>query len=242
VLALWAGLIPEAAATKAAELLAAKIKKNDSRMATGFLGTKPLLGVLTKYGQHDLAVQLFLSRRYPSWGYEVVNGASSVWERWDSFTTEFGFNGANGKQNAGMNSFSHYSFGAVMEWAFRDLAGIDTQGAGFSHLLIRPNPSAAGLPDVAPLTWVNASYNHPHGRIVSNWKRESGKLHLHVTIPANTTATVYVPAKDAAGVTESGKTIDQAEGVKFSRMEKGMAVYEIGSGTYHFQSAHPDFK
>jgi alpha-L-rhamnosidase len=242
VLALWAGLIPETSAPQAAELLAAKIKKNDSRMATGFLGTKPLLGVLTKYGQHDLAVQLFLSRRYPSWGYEVVNGASSVWERWDSFTTEFGFNGANGKQNAGMNSFSHYSFGAVMEWAFRDLAGIDTQGAGFSHLLIRPNPSAAGLPDVAPLTWVNASYNHPHGLIVSNWKRENGKLNLDVTIPANTTATVYVPAKDATGVTESGKTIDQAEGVKFSRMEKGMAVYEVGSGTYHFQSAHPDFK
>ena len=241
VLALWAELIPEASAPKAAELLAAKIKKNDSRMATGFLGTKPLLGVLTKYGHHDLAVQLFLSRRYPSWGYEVVNGASSVWERWDSYTTEFGFNGANGKQNAGMNSFSHYSFGAVMEWAFRDLAGIDTQGAGFSHLLIRPNPSAAGLPDVAPLTWVNASYNHPHGRIVSNWKRESGKLHLDVTIPPNTTATVYVPTKDAASVTESGKTIEKAEGVKFARMEKGNAVYEVGSGTYHFQSTHPDF-
>jgi alpha-L-rhamnosidase len=236
VLALWAGLIPESSAAKSASFLAAKIRKNDSRMATGFLGTKPLLGVLTKYGQHDLAVQLFLSRRYPSWGYEVVNGASSVWERWDSYTTEFGFNGASGKQNASMNSFSHYSFGAVMEWAFRDLAGIDTQGAGFGHLLIRPGPSTASAPDAAPLTWVKASYNHPRGRVVSNWTSEGGNMTMEITIPANTTATVYVPATDGQSVTESGKPVAQAAGLKFLRMESGAAVFEAESGAYHFVS------
>ena len=90
-------------------------------------------------------------------------------------TKEHGFNGAGGNQNASMNSFSHYSFGAVMEWAFRDLAGIDTQGPGFGHLLIRPGPSAASTPDAAPLSWVKASYNHPRGRIVSNWSRRTAR-------------------------------------------------------------------
>ena len=236
VLALWVGLLPEASAAKSAEFLAAKIKKNDSRMATGFLGTKPLLGVLTQYGQHDLAVQLFLSRRYPSWGYEVVNGASSVWERWDSYTTEFGFNGAGGNQNAGMNSFSHYSFGAVMEWAFRDLAGIDTQGAGFGRLIIRPGLSAASTPGAGQLSWVKASYNHPRGLIVSNWTYEADKLTMEIAIPANTTATVYVPTADAQSVTESGKPAASAAGLKFLRMESGAAVFEAGSGTYHFVS------
>ena len=245
VLALWVGLIPEAVAAKSAGFLAAKIATNNHSMATGFLGTKPLLGVLTKYGRHDLAVQLFLSRSYPSWGYEVVNGASSVWERWDSYTSKFGFNGANGNQNAGMNSFSHYSFGAVMEWAFRDLAGIDTQGAGFGHLLIRPGPSAAAIADAAALTWVKASYRHPRGLIVCNWQRDaapapagkSGKLTLQVTIPANTTATVYVPTADARSVTESGAPAATAAGVKFLRMEGGAAVFEVASGDYHFVSA-----
>ncbi len=239
VLALWVGLLPESLSTKAAGLLADKIRKNDTRMATGFLGTKPLLGVLTKYGQHDLAVKLFLSRRFPSWGYEVVNGATSVWERWDSYTTEFGFNGAGGNQNAGMNSFSHYSFGAVMEWAFRDLAGIDTRTAGFGNLIIRPGlPSASSL-EAAPLSWVKASYNHPNGLIVSNWKYEGTKLTMDITIPANTTATVYVPAKDAAGVTESGKPATLAEGVKFLRMDASTAVFSVGSGSYQFQSTPP---
>jgi alpha-L-rhamnosidase len=237
VLALWVGLIPESSAALAAEFLAAKIRKNDSRMATGFLGTKPLLGVLTKYGQHDLAVHLFLSRRYPSWGYEVVNGASSVWERWDSYTSEFGFNGSSGKQNASMNSFSHYSFGAVMEWAFRDLAGIDTQGAGFGRLLIRPGLSAVSPPDVPPLTWVKASYSHPRGRIACNWKVEGGELTLEVTVPPNTTATVHVPASDAQSVTESGKPAAAAAGLKFLRVESGAAVFEAESGVYHFVSA-----
>ena len=238
VLALWIGLIPEPLAPLAAEFLAAKIRQNDGRMTTGFLGTKPILAALSQNGQHDLAVRLFQSRRYPSWGYEVVNGATSVWERWDSFTREFGYNGADGKQNAAMNSFNHYSFGAVMEWAFRDLAGLDTQGAGFQHIILRPGvPSAAATtPGTEPLSWVRVGYQHPRGRINCQWRREGGRLTLDVAIPANTTATVYVPAKAAAGVLEGGQPAAQAEGVKFLRMEPAAAVYSIGSGTYHFSS------
>ena len=146
-----------------AQELAGLIEKNDFRMATGFLGTKPLLGVLTDSGQLDLACRLFQSRKFPSWGYEVEQGATSVWERWDSYTKEHGFNGATGKNNAAMNSFSHYAFGAVMEWAFRDLAGIDTDGPGFHRIVIRPNiPSSQSNPDGQPLDWVRASW-HPRG-------------------------------------------------------------------------------
>lgn len=126
VLALWSGILSGERRASVARALAEKIAANGHRMATGFLGTKPLLSVLTGHGYHDLACRLFQSRKFPSWGYEVEQGATSVWERWDSYTKEHGFNGATGKNNAAMNSFSHYAFGAVMEWAFRDLAGIDT--------------------------------------------------------------------------------------------------------------------
>ncbi len=235
-LALWVGVIPEDLTAGIAAALAGMIRKNDDRMATGFLGTRVLLDVLTQHGHHDLAVRLFQSRRYPSWGYEVVNGATTVWERWDSYTKEFGFNGAGGNQNAGMNSFNHYSFGAVMSWAFRELAGVDTEGPGYRRIRLRPRLPAASGPGAEPLTWVKASYRHPLGAIVSNWKREGDRLLLDVTIPANTVATVHVPAGDAASVTESGRPAAQADAVKFLRMEAGAAVYEVGAGSYRFVS------
>jgi len=89
---------------------------------------------------------------------------------------------------------------------------------------------------VDSVDWVNCHYDSPHGRIASNWKREGKKLTMEVTIPPNTTATIFVPAKDAASVTESGKPVGEAEGVKFLRMEKNAAVYAVGSGNYQFQS------
>jgi alpha-L-rhamnosidase len=240
VLAMSVGLIPEELVTHSTKILAAKIAKNDYRMATGFLGTKPLLDVLTRGGEHELAVRLFQSRRFPSWGYEVVNGATSVWERWDSFTREYGFNGANGKQNAGMNSFNHYSFGAVMEWAYRDLAGIDTQGPGFRRLVLRPAPPLCTHPEARPIDWVTASYAHPRGRIVSDWRIGGGKFQWNVTIPANVTATAYVPSESAASVRESGQSLALAQGVKFLGMQGGWAVLELQSGRYHLTSElHP---
>jgi alpha-L-rhamnosidase len=239
VLALWVGLVPEDLTRRSAQILAEKIARNDYRMATGFLGTKPLLDVLTRGGENELAVRLFQSRRFPSWGYEVANGATSVWERWDSFTREYGFNGANGKQNAGMNSFNHYSFGAVMEWAFRDLAGIDTQGPGFRRLVLRPAPPMHTYPEAKPIDWIKASYLHPRGRIESHWRKTGPKLEWNVTIPANTSATAYLPAKNAASASESGRDLARAQGVKLLRMEDGRAVLKIDSGTYLFTSNLP---
>jgi hypothetical protein len=144
VLALAFGLVPADRVSMTADRLAARVASNGYRMATGFLGTRDILPALSQHGHFDLAVRLFQSRKFPSWGYEVVNGATTVWERWDSYTKEHGFNGAEGNQNASMNSFSHYAFGAITAWMFRDLAGIDTEGEGYRRIRIRPGVPSAG--------------------------------------------------------------------------------------------------
>jgi alpha-L-rhamnosidase len=236
VLALSAGLIPEAQARAAAGTLAAKIAKNDHRMATGFLGTRALLPALTASGHHDLAARLFQSRKFPSWGYEVANGANSVWERWDSYTSEHGFNGANGKQNAAMNSFSHYAFGAVMEWAYRVLAGIDTEGPGYRRIVIRPRPPTPGSnPDETPISWVRAHYDSINGRIASAWNLEGGRFTLDVTIPANTTASIVLPGATSERTTESGSPlVVGGAGIRSVAAGENDLKVEVTAGTYRF--------
>jgi alpha-L-rhamnosidase len=236
VLALWAGLIDAADAPAITATLVAKIAKNDYRMATGFLGTRSLLPALTANGQHDLAVRLFQSRKFPSWGYEVSNGANTVWERWDSFTAEHGFNGANGRQNSAMNSFSHYAFGSVMEWAYRDLAGIDSAGAGYRRIVIRPRPPSPGSdPDQTPISWVKAHYDSINGRIVSAWKIENGSFVLDVTIPANTTASVFLPNATAEQVSEGGLPLGNAKGIRSVAAAGDALRVEVAAGSYHFE-------
>ena len=233
VLALTFELLPDKFIQPAADRLADKIEKNGCRMATGFLGTKPLLPVLSAHGHHDLAVRLFQSRQFPSWGYEVVNGATSIWERWDSYTQEDAF----GKHNAAMNSFSHYSFGAVCEWMFRDLAGIDTEGVGFKKILLRPGPPAPNSnPDHQPIEWVKTEYDSIHGPIRSAWKRDADRFEFNATVPANTTATVFLPASSAASITENGQPLAQVKGATFLRLERGRAVLAVESGSFRFVS------
>jgi alpha-L-rhamnosidase len=237
VLALSCGMIESAHSAATAAALVARIQENGNRMATGFLGTKPLLGVLTATGNHDLACRLFQSRKFPSWGYEVEQGATSVWERWDSFTKEHGFDGMTGKNNAAMNSFSHYAFGAVMEWAVRDLAGIDLTRTGFRSLVLRPSPpSPKSNPDGKPISWIRAEYRSPTGLIRSAWKREGTTFSSDVTVPPNTLAEVHIPTSDFASVREGGRVIGEAEGVRLIREENGHAVLGIGSGEYQFTS------
>ena len=124
--------------------------------------------------------------------------------------------------------------GNLDAWFYQTLGGINNDPAqpAFKQIIIKPMP-------VGDLTWVKAHHDSLYGRIVSNWKREGRKLTMEVTIPANTTATVFVPAKDATGVTESGKPADKVEGVKFLRMENSAAVYGVGAGTYRFESTPP---
>jgi alpha-L-rhamnosidase len=200
------------------------IENRNWHLSTGFLGTKDLMTTLTEIGRTDVAYKLFQQDSFPSWGFSVKNGATSIWERWDGWTPDRGF------QDPNMNSFAHYSFGAVAEWMFKTIAGIDTDGAGYSKIIIRPRPGGS-------LTWATGSYKSINGLIATYWKIEQGCISLDVTIPANTTATVYVPTIDSHSVTESGKApAGNAPGVRFLKAGPDCAVFKVGSGNYKFQA------
>lgn len=237
-LSLFVDLIPAELREKSGKILAEKLRQGEtadnSGMTTGFIGTRPLLPVLSSVGEHDLAVKHFQSRKFPSWGYEVEQGATTIWERWNSFTKDKGF---GGEQNASMNSFSHYSFGAVCEWMFNTLAGIDTDGVGYQRILIKPSHAPSGSnPTREPINWVKAHYDSIQGRITSEWKRGADRFELETTIPANTVATVYVPARSGADVTEGGKPLAKVPGVTILRQESDRVVLSVPSGTYRFAS------
>jgi alpha-L-rhamnosidase len=240
-LALAMNLIPAELRLKSGKILADKLRAGEtadnSGMTTGFLGTRPLLPVLTSVGENDLAVKLFQTRLFPSWGYEVAQGATTIWERWNSYTKDHGFGGADGRQNASMNSFDHYSFGAVCEWMLNDLAGIQSDGPGYDHIIICPHPPAPGSDSQPqPINWVKAHYDSIHGRIVSNWRRASGQFELETVIPANTTATVCLPAGGADQITEGGHPLAKVPAVKFLCLQNGCAMLAVESGAYHFVS------
>jgi hypothetical protein len=223
LMALKFDLLSDAMRAKAVQHLVADIRAKNTHLSTGFIGVSYLLPVLTAAGENDVAHALFMQDNFPSWLFSVKHGATTIWERWDGWTPDRGF------QDPGMNSFNHFSLGSCGEWMFASLAGIDTDGPGFRKLVIRPTIGEA-------LSWVRAAYQSLNGRIATAWKREDGRLTLDVEIPANTTATVHVPTKDAASVREGSGLANRARGVTFLRMEGGAAVYEVGSGRFAFVS------
>jgi len=223
VMALCSDLLDPDRKKLAAGHLIDDIKSRNWHLSTGLVGTKDLMFVLTKIGRNDVAYRLLHNDTFPSWGFSIRHGATSIWERWDGWTPEKGF------QDPGMNSFAHYSFGAVGEWMFRTIGGIDTDGPGFKKIIIRPQPGGR-------LHWAKTNYNSINGKIATAWRIHDSRLLLNVTIPANTTATVYVPTISVENVTESGKPAAQSKDIKFIRMENKAAVYEIGSGDYMFIS------
>ncbi|TWU51740.1 glycoside hydrolase family 78 protein [Rubripirellula reticaptiva] len=230
-LALFADLVPADQRENTGRHLASMLADNGNHMATGFLGTRPLLPVLSASGQHDLAVFLIQSREFPSWGYEIANGATTIWERWDSYTKEDAF----GRHNAAMNSFSHYAFGAVCEWMFATLAGIQSDGPGFKKIIIRPSPPSPESNAMHDsIDWVKASYDSIRGTIRSDWKIEQGKFYLRVSIPANSTATVYLPTSKASSITENGKALAGHANVKLVSQQLDVAVLSVESGDYQF--------
>lgn len=239
VLTLAMAMLPPERVPATAAHLAARIAANGNRMTTGFLGTRDILPALSGSGRHDLAVALFQNRVYPSWGYEVLNGATTVWERWDSYTQEHGFNGSDGNQNASMNSFSHYAFGAITAWMFRDLAGIDTDGPGYRRIRLRPGVPSEQSPfrqraEVPEVHWVRARYDSPRGRIESAWRRTDRRLDVEVRIPPNTTARVELPGGSTASIREGGRSLDRARSVRSLGREGDRWVMEVGSGSYRF--------
>ena len=222
LVALKFNMLPEDKQVKAAEYLVEDIKAKGMHLSTGFVGVSYLLPMLTKYGYLDVAYQLLNQDTFPSWLFSVKHGATTIWERWDGWTPEKGF------QDPSMNSFNHYSLGSCGQWMYGTIAGIDFDPAhpGYSHLLIHPRPGGG-------LTSCKASYNSIHGPIETEWHLENGTYKLKVTIPPNTTASVFIDgAKDK--ITESGRPIAEADGVKFERTDGAAQVFTVGSGTYDF--------
>ncbi len=225
VLALRFNLLPTALRPAAAQFLADNIAAKNNHLSTGFVGVGYLCPVLTACGHNDVAYTLLLNTTFPSWGYSITQGATTIWERWDGYTQDKGF------QDPGMNSFNHYSLGSVGQWLYQDVAGIDTDPSqpGYKHILLHPHPGPG-------LTHVHAAYDSIRGPIRSDWKLAAGQLTWDVTVPANTTATAWVPTSAADAVRESGHKISAASGIAPVRTEPGCAVYELPSGTYHFTS------
>jgi alpha-L-rhamnosidase len=228
VLALHFDLLPETACAKAVQHTLEAIKRYNGHLSTGIQTSHRLMLELTRNGQHHEACRLLNLRDFPSWGLMIDNGATTIWERWDGYVKGRGF------QNPGMNSFNHWAFGAVGEWIWRHIAGInpDESCPGYKHFVIRPRPCGE-------LTWARGRFKSIYGPIVSDWKISNGALILQVTVPPNSTATVYVPAKDASTITESGQPAASAEGVQYLRMEEGAAVYRVASGRYTFVARSP---
>jgi len=183
-LALQFDLVPASLRPRTGQHLADLVKASGFKMTTGFLGTKPLIPALTATGHNDLALRLVLSRQFPSWGYEVDNGATTIWERWNSYTKEGGIH------EPSMNSFSHYAFGAVSEWIFSTLAGIDTDGPAYERIRIRPHPPSKAYDGEHKLDTIAATYDSIRGRIAAAWRKTPQGYELVVTIPPNTTAII----------------------------------------------------
>ncbi|MEQ8415665.1 MAG: family 78 glycoside hydrolase catalytic domain [Imperialibacter sp.] len=198
-------------------------------LMTGFIGTASITEALSENGRSDLAYKLLQQTSYPSWLYSVVNGATTIWERLNSYTVEDGFGGNNS-----MNSFNHYSFGAVGAWMYNYSLGIqrDPDSPAFKHFVLQPTPDPTGQ-----MTWAKGYYDSMYGRIESSWKVEGNRLTYATTVPPNTSATLYLPASSIKDISEGGKPVAKSKGVAFVRFDNGKAVYELQPGSYEFVSS-----
>jgi len=201
------------------------IAGNDGKLSTGFLGVKPLLPSLSATGHSDEAYKLLLSEEYPSWGFEVVNGANTIWERWNSYIKGEGFT-----NNAGMNSFNHYAFGSVNEWMFGNMAGIKVGQAGYRTFTIKPEIAKEGI------NYTKATYHSINGEIVSSWKKDGTQITLQISVPVNTIANVFIPATGQDKVLENGRAAANNQDLKIKGFSEGYLNLEIGSGIYQFTS------
>jgi alpha-L-rhamnosidase len=193
-------------------------------LMTGFIGTAWISKALSQNGLSELAYRQLHNNQYPSWGYAIDQGATSIWERLNGYTIENGFGGNNS-----MNSFNHYSFGAVGQWMLAHSLGIERDEPGFRTFILQPEPDPTGV-----MTSAEGYYDSMYGRITSAWKVEGTTLTYRATVPANTTATLYLPTSSAESVKEGGKDARGATGITFVKFENGKAVYTLKSGSYSF--------
>ena len=225
VLVLNFDMLPENLRAQTADKLVDNIKSYGNHLTTGFLGTPYLCHVLNRFGKTDMAFTLLMQESYPSWLYPVKMGATTIWERWNGIRPDSTF------EPASMNSFNHYAYGAIGDWMYRVVAGLDTYegGPGYKHIRIQPNIGGG-------LTHASASLQTYYGTASSGWKIEGGKIFLSVEIPANTTATVYIPAKNKKDILESGIEIEKLKEIQLERTGENYVVLKLGSGKYHFEA------
>ncbi len=225
VLALQFDMLPDSLRAQAAQRLAENVKSYDNHLTTGFLGTPYLCHVLSRFGYDTIAYKLLLQPTYPSWLYPVKMGATTIWERWDGIKPDSSF------ETPSMNSYNHYSYGAIGDWMYRVMVGLDTyeDGVGYKHSKVQPHISDS-------FTTASASLQTYYGTLSNTWTRDTlnHTLTMDVEIPANTTATIYVPAANIADVTESGKALQKQNEIKTNGVQKGYVMINVGSGVYHF--------
>jgi alpha-L-rhamnosidase len=222
ILALTFDIMPDDMRKIAAKRLADDVT-HFGHLTTGFLGTPLICQALSDNGYPDIAFQLLFNKRYPSWLYPVTMGATTIWERWDCIKPDGSF------QDAGMNSFNHYAYGAVGNWLYSRVAGlsIDPDQPGYKKMIIHPSITKE-------LSYATAKHHSVYGDIESGWKTEGNKIQLHIVVPANTTARVHFPISSEKLIFEGGKAIVDDKNIKFIGSEKGRVIFEIGSGDYLF--------
>jgi alpha-L-rhamnosidase len=220
VLALHMNLLSQELRAVAADKLVEDIKAHDWHLTTGFLGTPYLMIELSNSGHSDVAYRLLLQNTYPSWGYMIEHGATTMWERW------------NGDQMMGdpsMNSYNHYAYGAVAEWLYRYAAGIDesSEDPGFHRIVLHPQFDAT-------LGELKATYDSSYGPVTSNWKVDGNTISWDVVVPPNTTALLSFPSDVTTQILEGGKDVRQSSGVSLVLRNEHNAIYETGAGSYSF--------
>lgn len=222
VLALNFDLLPENLRESAAKRLVNNIQDYDEHITTGFLGTPYICHVLSRFGHTDIAYDLLMKESYPSWLYPVKHGATTIWERWDGIKPDGSF------EDPGMNSFNHYAYGAIGDWMYRVIAGINTDenSPGFHKIIISPHPGGK-------LSSAQAELETLYGKVKSAWSIDNGIFTLDVIVPPNTTAEILLPSVTEQ-ITEGGldiNTIKEITGIQKIGNDEHL---NVGSGTYHF--------
>jgi alpha-L-rhamnosidase len=220
LLPLYFGICPDSLQEKLFANIYAKLRiESNSHISTGLIGTQYLFRGLSEFGQNEMAYTFASNTSYPGYGYMIANGATTIWELWNGNTAD-----------PNMNSQNHVMMlGDLLVWYYENLAGIQTDktGVGFKKIIMKPSIPAG-------LDFVTASYKSLYGMIKSSWKNSIDKFEWNITIPANTSAALFIPANSADEIRESGNSMVGNALVKFIKMEKGAAVFEVGSGTWSF--------
>ncbi len=227
VLALNFDMLPEHLRVQAANRLVENIHSYGDHITTGFLGTPYISEVLTRFGHTDVAYKLLLQKIYPSWLYPVTQGATTIWERWDGQKPDGSF------ENPGMNSFNHYAYGAIGDWMYREMVGLDTyegeEAVGYKHIKIQPHIGGG-------IQSAEASQLTYYGKLSCSWEVKDELLSLKIKIPVNTEATIFIPTNDATRILCNAVPIKDIKGLTVVGEKAGYLQIKTGSGNYNFSS------